>query len=261
MFVDYDGVRADYAVTDTFGRNAVWSDYRQLYHLSNNSDSTAAGIDLTTSFGTPTYAAAKVGNGLDGGSNNTGTLITRNNSNWDGNQLSSGVIFSFLVYLYDYNPTLEWFWGTVSSGGTRWNTRFRKDSPSTVLAQYDGVFPSSTGWTAGVWYHVVLQKEGSNVRMYRNAAQVASIAYSGGGTTTAGAQTTMLDESGGTVNTPADVILDEVRIRYGSFTTNWITTESNNLLDEPGFWGTWTDVGGGGGGATPSPLLAMSINA
>ncbi len=48
MYVDWDGVRADYAVTDTYGRNAVWSDYAAVYHLEGNSnDSTANGLNGT----------------------------------------------------------------------------------------------------------------------------------------------------------------------------------------------------------------------
>jgi hypothetical protein len=34
IYVDWDGSSADYAVTDTYGRNAVWSDYRAVYHLN-----------------------------------------------------------------------------------------------------------------------------------------------------------------------------------------------------------------------------------
>lgn len=256
IWMDWDGVRSDYAVTATFGRNAVWSDYRQLYHLSNNTDATSAGVNLTTSFGTPSYVAGKIGNAIDGTANNTGTLITSpSTSNWDGNQLSTGVIFSCWLYIYDFNPALEWFWGTISTGGTRWNIRFRKDSPSTVLAQYDGSFPSSTGWNSGQWYYVVMQKEGSNVRMYRDGVQVASVAYSTvGGTTTASAATTMLDESTGVVNTPADVMLDEVRIRYGSFSTNWISTEYQNQNDNGSFW-VATPVGG----VAATTLMMMGV--
>ena len=35
FWVDIDGVRSDYAVTDTYGRNAVWSDYAAVYHYSS----------------------------------------------------------------------------------------------------------------------------------------------------------------------------------------------------------------------------------
>jgi hypothetical protein len=39
--------------------------------------------------------------------------------------------------------------------------------------------------------------------------------------------------------------IDELRIRRTLLSANWITTEYNNQSDEAGFWGTWSDVGGG----------------
>jgi len=38
---------------------------------------------------------------------------------------------------------------------------------------------------------------------------------------------------------------DEYRLRNGTLSANWITTEYNNQSDESGFWGTWTTVSGG----------------
>ena len=40
MYVDWDGVSADYAVTDTYGRNAVWSSYSTVIHNGGATDST-----------------------------------------------------------------------------------------------------------------------------------------------------------------------------------------------------------------------------
>jgi len=36
LYVDWDGARADYAATDTYGRNAVWSDYAFVFHFENS---------------------------------------------------------------------------------------------------------------------------------------------------------------------------------------------------------------------------------
>lgn len=48
LYVDYDGVRADYADTATFGRNNAWdSTHVAVYHLSDASDSTGNGHDGT----------------------------------------------------------------------------------------------------------------------------------------------------------------------------------------------------------------------
>jgi len=42
-----DGTSSDYAVTATYGRNAVWSDYAAVYHGNNTTDATGGGSDVT----------------------------------------------------------------------------------------------------------------------------------------------------------------------------------------------------------------------
>ena len=50
------------AVTSTYGRNAVWSDYRQVYHMGSTLDSTGNGWDLTWLGASPTVNNARVPN-------------------------------------------------------------------------------------------------------------------------------------------------------------------------------------------------------
>ena len=62
IWADYDGIRSDYAATDTYGRNAVWgSEYRGVYHAGDSStpltDSTSNNNNATEG-GSPTYQVA-----------------------------------------------------------------------------------------------------------------------------------------------------------------------------------------------------------
>jgi len=41
-----------------------------------------------------------------------------------------------------------------------------------------------------------------------------------------------------------------VRMAINGLSANWVTTEYNNQSDEATFWGTWSDVGGGGANTT-----------
>lgn len=48
IYMDYDGVRSDYAVTDTYGAQAVWGGhYKLVWHKGAGEDSTANGANAT----------------------------------------------------------------------------------------------------------------------------------------------------------------------------------------------------------------------
>ena len=62
IYIDYDGVRSDYATDATYGTENVWSDYAYVSHDGGLTDSTGNGGD-GTAFGTPTIVTGKIGNG------------------------------------------------------------------------------------------------------------------------------------------------------------------------------------------------------
>ena len=68
---EYGGSLSDYAATDTYGRNAVWTDYDGVWHLSDGSgssisDSTANGYDGTLN-GSYSWTSVKIGDGIQFG--------------------------------------------------------------------------------------------------------------------------------------------------------------------------------------------------
>lgn len=67
LLVTVDGVSADYAVTDPYGSQAVWSDYAAVWHLSQETgaylDSTAGGFNSTSVQVTSRDGEGKLGGG------------------------------------------------------------------------------------------------------------------------------------------------------------------------------------------------------
>ena len=266
--IDYDGIRADYAVGDTFGRNNVWTDFRLVAHLqSNGLDSTGA---LTATDDSTTYTSQKIGNGVDfEGStpakitygspvlgftthlkvsffmlpespNANGMVLVK--TNWIGASTDS-----FYIYFVRTTDSTGYFNVFVGNGSSN---KYR-DFPSfstTSRDKHDIVYDTTTR----IWSH------------YINAALVHSSPVDTISAINNAASKLIMGE---TPNPPAGSLpfdggLDEVRVSGGSTTrtsANWITTEHNNQNREDLFWGTWTTFGGGG--FTPTPLMHMRLMA
>ena len=125
--IDYDGIRADYAVGDTFGRNNVWSAYRGIYHLDGVTDSFGSNDLVNTN--SITFPAGKIGNAASAGSSNTNKkLSVASNlsvgsgdltySYWfrnDGTDREFDAMFEFRTGHYDYvslrNGNNNRWWG------------------------------------------------------------------------------------------------------------------------------------------------------
>ena len=61
---EYDGIASDYAVGATYGRNAVWSGYKAVYHLNDTTDHTGNVYTLTNT-GSVLFNSSLIGNGAD----------------------------------------------------------------------------------------------------------------------------------------------------------------------------------------------------
>ena len=257
IYVDYDGIRADYAVTATYGRNAVWTTYGGAFHLnesSGNATDSTAGLTFTNN-NTVGYASGKIGNSADFGASNTNKNFTttshfglaagaaRSISCWVNvtTAPASGAVYDIfgmsdepedVAYLFEYGN----FSGTRRLRIGR--ARYYVDDP-TLLYRLD--------MGTGTWYHIAYTIDASrNQTLYVNGASVATntaVAGNGSGPVFDGSY---LSRAGFAVTRVYSGKLDEVKVAPGVLTANWITTEYNNQNDEATFWGTWTDAGGGG---------------
>lgn len=244
IYVDWDGTSADYAVTDTYGRNAVWTEEDAVFHLQSD-ETESSGTHTATDFGTPTYGTTygKVGAGIQL-TDSTGKYVSTGMSYSTGNTAKS---FRFWVR---FNSLADYNW--VLAGGTDVNDQaygffnLRVADGNKFYFHGNGAsadYIYTVTPAANTWYYISASYDGVNLNsLYLNGALD-------------GTKTRALNTGSSTIllgkrqnNTfPLDGDIDEVRIRNGVTTANWITTEYNNQSDEAGFWGTWTDAGGGGG--------------
>jgi len=257
IWVDYDGSRADYAVSATYGRNAVWGDYEFVSHNG--------GIDDSTGNVTPTNNGASVITGeigeaasFDGVSDtiNIGTL-----GNF-GSSIGTGVTAQFLQRVAE-TRTGRISSGFINSGATSFFTRLKYVAAgnTSIFVRNDSGVADYIEMTSPIydnnWDWVTFQTVDTATQSY--------LFYVNGVSETTTQDTNLVNnytnttadyllgaaKSGSSAILQAEVDFDEVRFYLGELPANWITTEYNNQNDEATFWGTWTDAGGGGATFTP----------
>jgi hypothetical protein len=252
IYIDYDGVRADYAVTDTYGRNAVWSDYRGVWHFESlTADSTSNSYSLTNFNSVGQTTGQLNGQAADFGSGNTNKYLSiSNNLGITGGNITMSCWFSQIgvralntqgVYLHqgDEGTDVEYYIMAQNSAGTPQMVLFRVKqfvSNDEVRFNYE---PGNQGWQ--FW---TISYDGTNVRGYQNGVLQGTRASSGNGVS-AGVTGFRAGANLNAVSNLASGSIDEARVSNLVRSGDWITTEHNNQSDEAGFWGTWTDVGGG----------------
>jgi len=242
-WIDIDGVRADYAVTDTYGRNAVWSDYITVLHFEGGLTNSVGANDGTVgATDAPSYASQKIGQGAT--FNTTASRIDV------ANQTAT------------YYQTLSIFGKTTNSGGTIFfandtkgsnsgNFAILKNAANKAVVEIYRNNPTfvtysvagTTNINTGNFFLLHASKENGTIRIYVNGAQEA--------TTT----NTSID-TGGVLYISQDSIaasMDELRNRKSLLSANWIATEQNNLSANGSFWEGETS----GGSPTSHPNLLM----
>jgi hypothetical protein len=242
IYATYDGVRADYAPTDTYGRNAVWSDYAAVYHMQGNYNSATGSNDGTFQAGA-TYGTSFA---AIGGADSQGVDMRGSN----GDEIRTAMTFS------DGTPNTTQAWarydGTPPSNNrniwTYWNTsispvaarQFAGTNSSTTM-RFGDDFNGSYTFGADTWRHVVLTIAASGEKQaYLQGVNILSKTTS----LTAPKYTALHIGSQKSANENWNGKIDEVRVRASVLSANWITTEYNNQSDVATFWGTVTDVGG-----------------
>jgi len=238
IYVDWDGVRSDYAVGATYGRNAVWSDYALVWHSDSTTDSTgnssfsaSGGISLGGSTGK--IGGATTFDGSDDVLEKSGTL-----SEYDIN-----ADFTVTTWI---NPT-----SIPSSTGGLVLGQYVSGTNRTILGVvnsrvtaniYDGSFTTkSAAISTGAWSMVHFILDSKSISLFLNGSSETATSDLMGIADTA--NELKLGRSG-PGNQQYTGLIDETRIRESVITSDWITTEYNNQNDEATFWGTWTDAGG-----------------
>jgi hypothetical protein len=264
IWIDYDGVRSDLAVSATYGRNAVWSDYAYVYHLeTDGTDST--GNDDLVDVGTITHGAQKIGGGVDiiatsymRGATSGSSFIT------DQHDLTFQLFFN-PDNAGSFEPIWQLSWASnpaIQSGARQLCAYGWTDSNYNLVENNVVAGDTNIALSNGTWklFHTVVDGvTAGNIKTWADGVAGSSLSFGSLEDMVGGIILNGRRES--TSTTPGEGQYDEVRVRNGAIDGDWAATESNNLNDNSAFWGTWTDAGGGGPTANNSArrMLLMQM--
>lgn len=253
-----------YAVTDTYGRNNVWSGHRAVYHLEDltqDSSGNAYALTNNNSVGTTT---GTIGYAADFGSSNTNKNLTASQLGLavgDERTFSvmvnistapaSGEVYDIFGMGYDSTDVVYVFEYRNVSGtyGLRvGRARYYVDDPTMLY---------TTTLTTGTWYHLAYTINSSRVQvLYLNGVAVASttaVAGNGSGPTFDGAA---FSRAYYAVARVLKGKVDETRVTAGVKPPAWITTQYNNQSSPTTFYTIGAQETNG---APPSPTPSQSI--
>jgi hypothetical protein len=248
IYVDYDGVRSDYAATDTYGRNAVWSGYAGVWHLEESSGTRvdSGGSNNLTDNNTVTSVAGQIGNSAD--------FLGTNSEYLSGTRIGhiEGVPISYTFWVNLPSTSQKGVFIEDSGNGGINNgfaigvgTGTLDTNANRLIIPFWGVSWQDTTVNIGTGWHMITLIIGSDRKAtaYLDGTSV----YTGTAVMGVFANSPFLiGRSNYSVayRYLSDGSMDEVRVIDSALSANWITTEYNNQSDEASFWGTWTDAGG-----------------
>ena len=246
IYVDWDGVTSDYAVTDTYGRNAVWTGYDVVAHGDGATDSTGRRTLLNNGAVEFLTTDAQIGKGyqMDNISSTTQHIGIPNDASTD--YTGDMYVSAWLKRTATDRDSL------IASGGWIVSTGYwiNVDEAGAWAINKPGVGYASTIVATGLPYttkgHFVFKKTAStNVKIYNNGTLHTTT--TGAGVTGNFTVNNNIARLGGRydyADSNWNGTIDEYRSSHTLYSDEWITTEYNNQSDESTFWGTWSDAGG-----------------
>jgi len=240
IYVDFDGTRSDYLVTDTYGAESVWSDYLFVWHGGTLTDS--VGLRTISSNGGITVGGVdgKIGKATD--FDGVDDFL-----NFGDFSITDG-IFSTQVWLKADTLTGDDF-HALSKDATGRNSDFKLWYRAGLNFRIDMDTPASTitinnGFALNTGQHYLVHStyDNSTLKLFFDGQEEASTntanldVVSTGNDWCIGSQFDVYDDGW-------DGVLEQVRISSTTLSSNWITTEYNNQNNNSTFWGTasWQD--------------------
>jgi len=238
IWADYDGIRSDYGVTDTYGAQNVWTEYEAVWHLNEDPggvspqmlDATGNGYDLEAR-GLMTSADLvddHLGKAieLDGSDDYFSTPTSLNTYPATAGEIryTSAIISDIpsnhkggIVYFSTYNGF------AVFDGGLFVHSAGDNSGTDTSASQVDDIKR----------YHVAaVFNQANEYRLYRDGVQVLQKNITD--TEASNDEIWVGKQNGGTDTLNAR--MSEVRWSKKDLGSNWATTEHNNQNDNAAFW-------------------------
>lgn len=234
----YNGTDTLPAATDTYGRNAVWSDYAAVFHFDDTTDS-KAGDNTLTAFNSPTYSSGKMGNAVD---------LERSSSQYlrktsPVNMPASNAVFSMSFWTRRESNNYQLlqhmngrnYIGFQTTGGNSYFLSSIGDDESWGTTS-DYLVPG-----LDTWFKFKTVREGaSSSKVYVDGTLLKSFTNTWGTSASS-------DLYIGAYITPSDYydgMIDEFRIKASADTANWETTEYNNQNSPSTFYSVGNELGG-----------------
>ena len=241
---------SDYAVTDTYGRNNVWTNgYVGVWHMgdattSSIADSTGANDGTKVSANNPAVTASgKIGFAQDFASGNYITLANESNFDFNYNSTYSleawlkpdgvaAVSQNFLSKLYASAPYTGWEWSMYDNTGG--SDALQMYLLNTLTSDGISVRTASNTIAASSWQSLAVTYSGSHTaagtKFYINGNSSANTILEnnlGTDSTLNNLAVVMGARADGYV-LPYAGLMDEVRISSSARASTWISTEYNN---------------------------------
>jgi len=232
IYLDIDGSSADYAVDDTYGRNAVWADYVFVGHMEEASgdlvNSTGKG-DLADS-GTPDYQqTGKIGYGIN--------LVAASAEYFSGTPTGANttepVTMQAIVapdLLANQSPI--GLWGSTTQyqmGVILDNDDAPRGTPGAYAYTAEANSSEALDGTLQL-VHAVFSADAAR------AIYINGVSKGTNTTSKVVLSTTTLSVGKRYDDQYFDGIVDEARLINATLTADWLTTENNCLMDNTNFW-------------------------
>ena len=256
IWMDYDGIRSDYAVTATYGAENVWSDFDVVVHWEDMVDGTSAvestgSHTITLGSAVDQTASGQIESGVTKEVSNepTGLVETNKTSiNTSGFSYSvwarptswnPGGSGDFRVLAEQYRPD-NIYYVAINATDVRWKII---DSSNNLNSTIDFNVTNSLN----VWAKWDFVWDGSTNYIYKDGDEVGSATQ----TSIRNIATTLTLLTSVSSDWVFRGQADEIRFTSNGVarSANWITTEYNNQNANGSFWEA-TDAGGGG--STPA---------
>lgn len=240
----YNGTDTGYAATDTYGRNAVWSGCRAVYHMQSVDDNTSNAYTLTNT-GTVTFATGGLLTNRSSIPSGTNKMLNRT----DNVGVTATGSWSFTTWIRMASETttdreiLQQY--VVGASGAIYRGLYEYNSGSRRVRFFrigsGAVFLDKSGNIANdTWRHIVFTYNGSTEKLYVDNA--AAVTGSASGTTSVGAAEFNL--GGGSTNTSLNGLMALTKVRTVELASTWISTEYNNQNSPATFYAIGSEVGG-----------------
>ena len=264
IYIDADGVRADYAVGATYGSEAVWVNYKLVTHTgatdSSGNETLTANGGISAGGATGQIGAATDYDGVNDYFKSSGINLNSTSATMQAWLRNSDISAEFRTWSVGetqaeggsdqsmfgniYSPQVN-----LSSNGIR--------GIASPIASTNRILTGYVSFAQDTTYMLHQTFGSTTLRGYLNGSQVYSGSNAGCALPTGelfiyiGARPDV-----NAIKSHYEGWLGEFRWTDDTLSANWITTEYNNQNAEATFWGTWTTVSGA---STPAQVARRGV--